>query len=345
MDYLAEGGFLFAPDSTEMTLAECGGSVVPYGNRRAVFEMPLMKTEGRPSTRAYSSGMRSALLRLGGSWYKIKGVAPTDVPYDCGDTPVGGQKIDDAGRELYAASAMADYGTGRGVLMPIEPVCMFDYDRKFMGNKVCASVLKVHGDIRLVNVFSMFSDSMISLYRQGVRESEELREMANRVGEFLGFWYGGLEHADLCWGTLFPGESEMVRHTFMSNAGPHNISFYKTPGGIGACMVDLDMSCAKTDRKTDLEVEKMHHSLKALEGALHFLEHGRDEKSIMIWVFENWWKSMTSKSPFRKGYDPYDGVPKPEDFESLDRFERCRRGSLPRPIDAGTFYDVIGAQL
>lgn len=338
---MAEGGFLFAPDSTEMALAECGGSVVPYGSRRAVFEKPLIKTEKPTGIRAHSSGRRSALLQLGGSRYKIKGSAPSNEPYDNYGTPVGGQRIGPANAELNTSGTVRDYGSRHGIDAPMEPVCRFDYGIKFQGNDISAPVLKVRGDMRLSHFYPMFIDRLGQLSFEGVYDAGDLRDMANRLGEWLGFWYGALEKSGLCWGTVLRDDGKRDGRT---NVGMHNVTFYHTKGGIGAGFVDLDESCATDDVKKRFEIASIHRGLEALEGGLYFLENGSGKCPIANWVMGRWVKSFAPPSNiFAEGFDPYDGVPELDDFESVDRFERCRQGSLPRPIDEGTFYSVIGA--
>jgi hypothetical protein len=347
MSSVSVDGFLFTPDSTELRLAECGyGRVLPYDSGPAAFDVPLIKTERGDGIPAYSSGRRSALLKVEGAWYKIKGVAPTDARFEGRDTPVGGQKADAVARELNAANVMAEFGREYGLTSPMSPECAFDYGRKFLGNDVYASVLQVGGDYRLSNLASKLIDALVGIRNNGVREAEELREMVNSMAGFLGFWYGGLERAGLCWGTLPVDDPSSRRRVPRSSAGLHNIAFYAMDGGIGVGMVDFGKSCAKTRDKTEFEVGRMHNALKSLEGGLYFLEHGRDCEQIVNWMSEYMLKTIAPKmSMFAQGVDPYDGVPAPTEFESIRQFERGRRGSLPRALDATTFYNVVNERV
>lgn len=346
MPYMDADGFLFMPGSTELRLTECDyGRVLPYGREPTAFKTPLIKTERSVGIRAYSSGKRSALLNVDGSWYKIKGVAPTDARFEGRDTPVGGQKADAVARELNAANAMVECGREHGVKAPMAPACAFDYGRKFLGNDIYASVLEVRGDYRLSDLASSLADRLVDMYRNGVREADELRGMVNGIADFLGFWYGGFERAGLCWGTLSRDDPGSGRRVPRSSAGMHNIAFYTMDGGIGVGMVDLGKSCARTPGKVEFEVKRIRNALRALEGGLYFLEHGRGCDSIVNWISDYSMKTIAPKMSLFSGcFDPYDGVPEPKEFEAIKHFERGRRGSTPRPLDQATFYDVVNAR-
>ncbi|MCX6820468.1 MAG: hypothetical protein NT016_00735 [Candidatus Aenigmarchaeota archaeon] len=333
------------PDSAELGLAECHGRVLPYDGKWTVFNTPLIKTERYAAMPARSSGKRSALLNVDGPWYKIKGVAPTDARFEGRDTPVGGQKADAVMRELAAADVMAEYGRSHDIPAPMEPVCAFDYEKKFLGNDVYASVLKVRGDFRLSEFASRFCDLLVGMRQDGVREAEELRRLVYGIGDFLGFWYGGFERAGLCWGTIPRDDPASRGRIHRSSAGMHNIAFYTVVGGIDVGMVDLGKSCASTPDKVDFEVKRIRNALKALDGGLYFLEHGRDCDSIVNWISNYRTKTISPKmSLFAGGFDPYGGVPEPKEFESIMHFERGRRGSTPKALDKATFYDVVNAR-
>jgi len=337
---------LFNGDVRAVILSECEGATVPYkSNIPDLFETPV-KISDDGNVWGISSGRRSALVYENNEWYKLKGVCPSDKTYQVEDNPLGGQKRSAAIQELDASDLMSEYGRKKGVVAALEPVCYFDYDIPFQGETVCASVLKTRGDMRLSNFYNRFLKTLQHLHENNLNSDYTVcsikKYLTNRIGEWLGFWYGSFEDKDMCWGSvLLDMDRPPYFRVFDTNVGLDNIAIYNVEGGIGISMIDLDRHMETNERIKKFELNRIERMLEIFDGALHFLEYSNNTESILHWILDRWAASLgEGLTAFSHPEEMFD-VALPEEFEIIDYFESGRKGRVPEPIDTEHFVGPI----
>lgn len=345
MSFTSASPILLGRYAKNISLSKCDGHTVPYKSTTPdMFETPLKITnEGEIS--GISSGERSALVYESNEWYKIKGAHPSDKVYQVEDNPVGGQKKSAAIQELNASNIMTRYGKKKGVVAPLTPVCYFDYEIPFQDETVCASVLTAHGDMRMTGFYGRFSELLSMLYKNGLRNDFIIfnikEQITNRIGEWLGFWYGSLEDQNMCWGSLLLDmDKPPYFRVFDTNVGLDNIVVYDVGDRIGLSLIDLDRCAVTNERIKKFELHRIRHMLEIFDGATHFLESSNSIESIKHWMIDRWSKSVFNSEVFAKDVKIFD-IPFPEEFEIMEYFKSGRKGHAPKPIDKEHFVGPI----
>jgi hypothetical protein len=332
--------FIFEGSRSPVYLEPTNGKVVPYGINEVppTFKIPLKKSSAVTCIRGVASGERTALMDSQNKRYKLKGIIPSNNGYEEEDVPYGCLKETACLRELDAAQAMTDFGLKKEIPSPLKPVGHFQYETFFQDERVSCCVEEVKGDDRLGQCNGKFLPTLEKAFRRGYRNKEKISEVreqfTNRIGNWMGFWYGALENANLCWGSIF-------YHPIapQTNVGSHNIVLYPVDRGVGVGMVDLDKSHKGPSEKVrDWELDHIRKELSLYDGTLHFLEKGTKSEAMRNYFIHQLAASINLPA-FRKGFDPFYGVnpPKEGEMEIIKCFEEGRRGVKPIPIEKDFF--------
>jgi len=323
-------------------LEQTSGRVIPFGNEEVpqTFEKPLKKSDYKTDISGMPSGSRSVLIDLEGEMYKLKGIIPSNKGYEEVDVPFGCLKTTACERELRATQVMYKFGLKHGVKTPMRPVGYFQYDIIFHDEHVACCIQNVEGDDRFIDFFDSFHFCLEELYKRDLRSRskiDEVREqLTNRIGNWVGYWYGALERANLCWGSIFHKPRGLE-----TNVGSHNMVVYPVNRGIGIGLVDLDKSHRLTKKTKEYELNRIKKILSKYDGMLYFLEKGRELSSLKLYFIRQDWLSY-GIPPFKKGVDPFKGIPCPdeEEMEIIQHFENGRKGIQPLPIDKKFFTNT-----
>jgi hypothetical protein len=341
--HLIKNIYIYEQNLGKRYLERTTGEVVSYNGNEipTLFKTPLKKSD-LDSIVAVPSGQRSAIIETEGEVYKLKGIIPSNRKYEEEGVPFGCLKESSCLAELNASWVMTDFGNKKGVKPPLEPALYFRYGISFEGEPVCCSVQKVGGEDRLVVVGHNLMNTAEAAFKNNLRDGEKISEIrqrfTNRIGEWLGFWYGSLERANLCWGTIYFGSKAP-----QTNLGIHNIVLYPVDGGIGLSMVDLDKSYMHpSDRVKEYEINHIRKDLASFDSALYFLENGKHSSSIAAAYLQKMTSPHYPSGLFKKGSDPFHGVllPKDDDLEIIKHFEQGRKGKIPEPIEKEFFTET-----
>jgi hypothetical protein len=332
--------FIFEGKRGSVYLEPTNGKVIPYGINEIppTFKIPLKKSSTVTSIRGVASGDRTALMSSQNKRYKLKGIIPSNNGYEEEDVPYGCLKETACLRELNAAQVMTDFGLKKRIPSPLKPVGHFQYETFFQDEHVSCCVEEVKGDDRLEECHGKFLSTLEEAFRRGYRDKEKISEVreqfTNRIGNWVGFWCGALEKANLCWGSIFyhPVSPQ-------TNVGSHNIVLYPVDRGVGVGLVDLDKSHKDPSEKVrNWELDHIRKELSLYDGMLHFLENGTKAEAIRNYFIHQLAASINLPA-FRKGFDPFYGVSPPEEgeMEIIKCFEEGRKGVKPLPIEKDFF--------
>jgi hypothetical protein len=332
--------FIYSGERSPVYLEQTTGEVIPYEDEEIpnAFKIPLKKSESITSTKGIASGNRTALVETDGKVYKLKGIIPTNKRYQIEDVPYGCLKETASLNELRASKVMHEFGLKNGIEAPLKPVCYFKYDINFQGEPVSCCVQEARGDDRLEyqNNFSNIIEKAFNKNLRNRNKIDDLREqLTNRIGNWMGFWYGSLERANLCWGSTF--FSSKFPET---NVGVHNIIIYPVNGGVGVGLIDLDRSDETCKIIKEFELEHIRKNLSCFDGMLYFLENGKKAEYVCRYLI-NQIGSALSLEMWKDGVDPFDGMslPKEDELDIIKYFEKGRKGDKPLPIDKEFFTD------
>lgn len=353
--------FLFGEAREPLYLVETEGKTFPYKEHYVpkIFNKPLMISKNGNikgwKSKAWKSGGRSALLHYRGKWYDIEGMKPSEKEWTS-EIPEGGDTKREAESELNIGDLFHHYGQENNVAALMSPVCLFEYDIKFHGEPVCASVLETLGDLRLSHFLGKYLTIIRNTFEKLKRNdlsrdgkidriiSEVKESLTNKIGQWVGFWYRCLDKIGLIWGTSYVQNSDGT-YGVNSNSGNNNLTFYRLNNGVAVGITDLD-SCAPSEQTLrDLEIDRIRKRLSIFEMALHILKHGNSAVNISQYQVSQIYASKlyTQINPpkginyFQEvlGHDPL------QDFEllRLDELDiiRCfndgRKGTKPEFIE------------
>lgn len=333
--------FVFDIKRETIYLEPTSGKTIPYNYTEipSIFKEPLKKSDNITSLVGIASGDRSALIKSEDEIYKLKGIIPSDRKWLVGNIPFGCLKETACLNELGASAAMNDFGSRNGIRAPMKPICYFQYETFFRDEHVSCSVQAIKGDDRLAEYDLRFLLAVEESFRRKLRNRNKISEirelLTDRIGNWLGFWYGALERANLCWGSKF-----LKGKLLDTNVGAHNIVLHPTENGIGIGLVDLDYSHKNPNKKVrEWELYHIKKILSSYDGTLYFLENGCTLKSIrnyFIYQSTPLVKYEAFKDDSIRGVTP----PKEEDLEIIRYFEEGRKGRPPLPIDKEFFTNT-----
>jgi len=332
--------FVFDIKRETIYLEPTSGKTIPYNYTEIpyIFKTPLKKSDNITDLVGTSSGDRSALIKSEDEIYKLKGIIPSDRRWEIGDVPFGCLKETSCLNELNASATMNDFGSRNGIQAPMKPVCYFQYEIYFRGEHVSCSVQAIKGEDRLIEYDDRFLFAVEEAFRRNLRNSNKISEireqLTDRIGNWLGFWYGALERANLCWGSIF-----FNRKLIDTNVGSHNIVLYPFDNCIGIGLVDFDMSHKNPDKGVrEWELDHIKKTLSIYDGMLYFLENGSNVESIRKYFIRQSALSISIQA-FRDDIVSFHGVelPKEDDLEIMKHFEEGRGGRPPLTIDKEFF--------
>lgn len=257
-------------------LKQAEGKVIPFKENIDIpFKKPLVKSAQGINFEGIESGIRSVIVKVNNEIYKLKGVTPDTKKTHCSDgfTPFGCQVKSASINELNTTEILLDYSCEKNVSAPFEPVGYFQYNlvHEVTDEKLCASILRLNPklkwdfnsiDKRLENFpFGCLRKE----YDKGKRNIENVKKEFNKLAQWVGFWYGGLENNNLAWGVTY-------RNGLMdTNVHKENVLLYPAESGLIAAAVDFDGVEKGNDSKFELRL---------LEGILRPYD-------IVTYVFEN----------------------------------------------------------
>lgn len=223
-------------------LAQTDGSLIPYNGVKLpkLLEAPLIIDDNENGyATGFNSGMRSAVVEVEKTYYKLKGCNPEGGKYDT--EPFGGMSRKKCLNELKSNEKISDKYSEYGLFAPLHPLGMFEYKKEFNGDNICCAIMQCTGDTRL----SEAEGKLLSLHKRHPEKwnYEYLDKLSSGVAMLLGLNHRILEKAGVA-----PAENSFDFDNYVLHQANKK--------GCGVARVDLASALHGAETKELLEKKK-----------------------------------------------------------------------------------------